>query len=109
MTDGAVNIRPGDTTHGPRTGQRAGNGQKHKEHQRQETEGPWTPSRARHGSPKEKPSMAAMFDRLAKAAAAHDGEVLTGIFGERASTCGTWKVPVLRIGNSLTYAPIMAG
>lgn len=45
-------------------------------------EGPWTPSQARDRPPKEKPSMAAMFDRLAKAAAAHDSEAPAGIFGE---------------------------
>lgn len=82
MTDRAVNMRPGDTAHGPCAGQRAGNGQKHKEHQRHEAEGPWTPSQARDRPPKEKPSMAAMFDRLAKAAAAHDSEAPAGIFGE---------------------------
>ena len=84
------------------------NGESGKEHRHQGLAGAWTPSRARHGPLREKASLATLFGRLAKAAAAPDGEVLTGIFGERASTCGTWKVPVLRIGNSLTYAPIMA-
>lgn len=82
MTDRAVRIRPEDTTHAPCARQRAGNGQPHKEHRRQEAEGTWTPGRARHGPPKEKASIATMFDRLAKAAAAHDGEAPAGIFGE---------------------------
>ena len=84
MTDGAVNTRSEDTTHPPRGGQRAGNGQSHKEHRHQGSAGTWTPSRARHSLPRERPSLATMFDRLAKAAAAHDGEVLVGIFGKSA-------------------------
>lgn len=82
MTDRAGKMRPGDTTHVPRGGQLAGNGQPHGERQRREVEETWTPSLARHGLPKEKANIAAMFDRLAKAAAAHDGEAPAGIFGE---------------------------
>lgn len=81
MTDRAARKRPGDATHGSRAGQRAGNGHKHKENGGQEAEGTWTPGRARH-APKEKASTATMFERLAKAAAAHDGETPAGIFGE---------------------------
>ena len=82
MTDRAAKRRPGDTTHASRAGRWAGNGQPHKEHRRQEAGGTWTPGRARHALPKEKASTATMFERLAKAAAAHDGETSAGIFGE---------------------------
>ena len=82
MTDGAGRMRPGDITETPRAGQRAGNGQPHKERWPQGSAAGWVPSRARRGPPKEKASLSTLFDRLAKAACAHDGEVPTGIFGE---------------------------
>lgn len=82
MTDRAVEIRPQGTTHNPPAGQRAGNGQSHKERIVQGSAAAWVPSRARPGSPAKKASLAAVFDQLAKAAAAHDGEVPTGIFGD---------------------------
>jgi hypothetical protein len=82
MTDGAVRMRPRDATHASRDSQRTGNRQRHKEHRHQEPEGTWTPGRARHGPPREEASLATMFDRLAEAAAAHDGEAPAGIFGE---------------------------
>jgi hypothetical protein len=39
---------------------------------------------ARHGPPREKASLATLFDRLAKAAAAHDGDAAAEIFGKSA-------------------------
>lgn len=81
MTDRAVKIRPGETTHTPRAGQWAGNGQPHKEHRHQSSATTCTPGRPRHGTSTERGNLAAMFDRLANAAAAHDGEVAVGIFG----------------------------
>jgi hypothetical protein len=82
MTDRAVKMRSANTTHTPRAGQRAGNGQAHKEHRHQGSARTWTPSRACNGTPTELESLAAMFDRLAKAAAAHDGDAAAGTFGE---------------------------
>lgn len=81
MTDWAVQIRPGDTTHTPRARQRAGTDQPHKQHPHQSPATTCTPGRARHGTSTERGNLAAMFDRLANAAAAHDGEVAVGIFG----------------------------
>jgi hypothetical protein len=83
MMDGAE-IRPGDTSHTLRAGQRAGNGQPHKKHRPQGSAGTWTPSRARHSPPREKVSLVTLFDRLAEAAAAHDGDAAAEIFGESA-------------------------
>lgn len=40
----------------------------------------WSPSAPRDDPPR-KESLAAMFDRLAEAAAAHDGEAAVGMFG----------------------------
>jgi hypothetical protein len=82
MTDGAGRMRPGDTIDRPRAGQRAGNGQPHKECWPQGLAGEWVPSRARRSPSREKVSLPTLFDRLAKAAAAHDGEASTEIFGE---------------------------
>ena len=82
MTDGAGRIWPEHITETPRAGQRAGNGQPHKERWPQGSAAGWVPSWARRSPPKEKASLATLFDRLAKAAAAHDGEVPAGIFGE---------------------------
>ena len=45
------------------------------------TAGGWSPS-APHDDPAKKESLAIMFDRLAEAAAAHDGETTGGMFGE---------------------------
>jgi hypothetical protein len=44
--------------------------------------GAWVPSCARASPAREKVGLAAMFDRLAEAAAAHDGETAAGAFGE---------------------------
>jgi hypothetical protein len=46
------------------------------------TAGKWTPSAPRDDLAREPKSLAAMFDRLAEAAAAHDGEATVGLFGE---------------------------
>jgi hypothetical protein len=83
MMDGAE-IRSGDTSHTPRAGQRAGNGQLHKDYRPQDSAGIWTPSRALHSPPSEKASLVTLFDRLATAAAAHDGDAAAEIFGESA-------------------------
>jgi hypothetical protein len=70
--------------HAARAGQWARNGQPYKEHRHQGSAGTWTPSRARHSPPPEKASLATLFDRLAKAAAAHDGDAAAEIFGKSA-------------------------
>jgi hypothetical protein len=82
MTDRAVKIRPEYTTRTPCAGQRAGNGRPRKERRYQGSVRTSTPRRAHHGMSTELDSLAAMFDRLAKAAAAHDGDGAAGIFGE---------------------------
>jgi hypothetical protein len=82
MTDGAVRIRPEDTTHTPHAGQRVESSHPHQEPWHQGSAGTWTPSRARHRPPKEKASLTTIFDRLAKAAAAHDRDAAAEIFGE---------------------------
>lgn len=46
------------------------------------TAGKWSPSAPHDNPAKEPESLATMFDRLAKAAAAHDGETTAGMFGE---------------------------
>jgi hypothetical protein len=84
MTDEAVKTRPEVTIHAPRAGQRAGNGEPHKEHRHQGSAGAWTPSRACHSPLRKKASLATLFGWLAKAAAANDGEVPKGTFGESA-------------------------
>jgi hypothetical protein len=83
MTDG-VEIRPPGATLTPRAGQWAGNGQPHKEHRPQGSAGTWAPSRAHHSPPRETASLAILFDRLDKAAAAHDRDAAAEIFGESA-------------------------
>ena len=42
----------------------------------------WSPSARRDDPARESESLATMFDRLAEAAAAHDGEAAGGMFGE---------------------------
>lgn len=42
----------------------------------------WSPSAPHDNPAKESESLATTFDQLAKAAAAHDGEVAGGMFGE---------------------------
>ena len=44
--------------------------------------GRWSPSAPRDDPARESESLATTFDRLAKAAAAHDGEAAGGMFGE---------------------------
>jgi hypothetical protein len=46
------------------------------------TAGKWSPSAPHDNPAKEPESLATMFDRLAQAAAAHDGEATGGMFGE---------------------------
>jgi hypothetical protein len=46
------------------------------------TAGKWSPSAPHDNPAKESESLASMFDRLAKAAAAHDGEAAGGMFGQ---------------------------
>jgi hypothetical protein len=81
MTNAAAKW-PEETTDKRPAGQRAGRSNSDKEHRNDGSAGTWSPGRARHDPPKEKDSHATTFDRLAKAAAAHDGEVTAGIFGE---------------------------
>jgi hypothetical protein len=80
MTDAAAKW-PEDPTGKRPAGQRAGRSNSRKEHRNDGSAGTWSPSRA-PGPAKEKDSLATMFDRLAEAAAAHDGEATGGIFGE---------------------------
>jgi hypothetical protein len=82
MTDRAVSIRPEGTTHTTRADQPAENGRSHKGHRHQGSARAWIPSRARHGPLRENVSLTTMFDRLAKAAAAHDRDAAAEIFGE---------------------------
>lgn len=77
MTDGAGRIRPENSTKTPW----AGNSKPQKKQPQGSVEG-WVPSRARRSPPRQEVDLAALFDRLATAAAAHDGEVPMGIFGE---------------------------
>jgi len=52
------------------------------EHRDDGTARGWSPSGPRDDPARESQSLATMFDRLAEAAAAHDGEAAGGMFGE---------------------------
>ena len=81
MTDRAVSIRPEGTTYTTRADQQVGSGRSHKKHRHQGSARAWTPSRARHSPLRKRASLTTMFDRLAKAAAAHDRDAAAEIFG----------------------------
>jgi hypothetical protein len=78
MADKAVKNQPGDTAHRRPAGQQAdGN-----EPQKCRSGGSvrtWSPSRPQDAPERAKESPATMFDKLAAAAAAHDGEAAGGI------------------------------
>ncbi len=72
----------GATSHMRHTGQRIKGNDIGEKHRSGGAAGTWAPSCARDSAAREKVSLAAMFDRLAKAAAAHDGDTAAGTFGE---------------------------
>ena len=83
MTETAVTKQPEDTTHTQRAGQRAEGNDAPAEHRGDGTAGMWFPRAAHDGAsregddgpPGEEEGVETMLDRLAEAAATHDGQI----------------------------------
>jgi hypothetical protein len=81
MADTTIKNQQRDVAGAHRGGRRAVNSHLRLEDRDGGSAGKWSPS-APHDDPARKESLATMFDRLAEAAAAHDGEMTGGMFGE---------------------------
>jgi hypothetical protein len=108
MTETAVTKQPEDTTHTQRAGQRAEDNGPQAEHRSDGTAGTWSPSGAHDGASREaddgpageEEGLATMFDRLAEAAAAHDGETaVDGVEEIKLGLAAPERIPGQRLGN----------
>jgi len=82
MADTGMKNQRRDATGAQRGGRRAEGSHPRMEDRDDGTARGWSPSAPHDDPAREKESLATMFDRLAEAAAAHDGEAAGGIFGE---------------------------
>lgn len=80
MADMTMNDQRSDAAGAPRGGPRAEGSHPRLEDRDDGTAGKWSPSAAHDNPAKKSESLATTFDRLAKAAAAHDGEATGGMF-----------------------------
>jgi hypothetical protein len=81
MADATMKNQRRDAAGAQRGGRRAEGSHSRMEDRDDGTAGRWSPS-APHDDPASEESLATMFDRLAEAAATHDGEATGGMFGE---------------------------
>ena len=82
MADTTMQNQLGDAAGVQRGGRRAEDSHPRSEDRDGGTAAKWSPSAPHDNPAKEPESLATMFDRLAEAAAAHDGEATGGMFGE---------------------------
>jgi hypothetical protein len=93
MAEAAMNKQPEDTTPAQRAGQQAGGNDPQAEYGDDGSAGGWPPSGAHNGPAGEEEILAAIFDRLAEAASAHDGEPTGDTSGDELGSAPSGEVP----------------